>query len=333
MINSAVIAGGWMLFAAAQVNPVAGASSGDHAASIMPKKAVAARVVQMIRVDPPADPLTMPTDVAAGRDGVIYVADGVNDRVVMFDAQGSYSGELSSIGDVALSNPIGLAVEADNHLWITDNGHHRVVRVSPDRTGAEVVGMNLSEAPADAAPIDPTGIVVTPDGKRLYVVDNDHHRIRVRDNASGFVRAVGSPGASLGQLQWPFLAALDADGALYVTEAIGGRAQRLDRDLQWTSAIGRWGVSEGQLYRPKGVAVDGNNRVLVGDSTLGAVQVFNSRGRFLGVLTDKEGRLIRFAHPMGMAMDSAGRLLVVEAGANQVSVVEFLAGGEVEGSR
>lgn len=331
MISSAPIAGWCLLIVATQVDPALRVSPAHHTPPIMPKKAVAARIVQVIRVDAPADALMMPTDVAVGGDDVIYVADGVNDRVVTFDANGSYSGELSAIGDVTLNNPIGLAIDADNRIWITDNGNHRVVRVSANRQSADVIAFDIPGAKPDAEPIDPTGIVVSPDGARTFVVDNDHHHLLIRDNATGYLQRVGEGGASLGQLQWPFLAALDSDGTLFVTEAIGARVQRLDRQLQWTGAIGGWGVGEGQLYRPKGIAIDADSRVLVSDSTLGAVQVFTSRGRFIGVMTEGAGQLIRFAHPMGMAIDGAGRLLVVEAGANQISVVEFITVDDDEG--
>lgn len=323
MIGSVTLTACLVLIHPAQVDSAAKASAPNLSTSITPRQPVTARRTRVLQVAPPATPLTMPTDVATGRDDLIYVADGVNNRVVMLNADGSLAGEFSGIGDLALNNPIGLAIDAKDQLWITDNGNRRVVRVSADRTNAKVVDLVIQSDDKDAAPLDPTGIVVTSDTGRVFVADNDNHRILVRDNVNGAVKSVGSPGSSLGQLQWPFLVALDRKGALYVTEAIGARAQRLGPELQWTNAIGRWGISEGELYRPKGIAIDKDDRVLISDSTLGAVQAFSTRGRYLGVLTDESGGLLRFSHPMGMAIDGSGRLLVVEAGANQISVVDI----------
>ena len=259
----------------------------------------------------------IPTDVCVDADGRVIVADGVNDRLVVFDPSSRLRRFIRDIGGVRLKNPVGVAVDQANNLWVADNGNHRIVRIGPRRTDAEAIAL----APDDGdKPPDPTDVAVADDGT-LYVVDNDGHHIRVRRN--GRFTVAGRFGESLGGLRWPFEAALDSGGALYVTEAIGGRVQRLSRTLQWTRQIGQWGVRLGQLYRPKGIAVDARDRVYVSDSTLGVVQVFKTTGEFVGVLTNESGGPLRFSHPMGLCFDASGRLLVVEAKADQVTRVRL----------
>jgi DNA-binding beta-propeller fold protein YncE len=267
---------------------------------------------------PATDPLRMPTDVAVAADGTIFVADGVNDRVVRFSAQGVYRGPLET-GQVALHNPLGLTVDGKNQLWIVQGGRNEIiVTASTGRLRARV------KLPAVAGdPVDPTDVAVDANGTATFIVDNDHHRILVRDNASGTFSAFGESGTALGQMQWPFMIALDTDGNAYVTEAIGARVQRLNAQRLWLPPIGRWGVELGQLYRPKGVAIDAKQRVWVSDSTTGAIQVFDRRGRVLAVLTDEAGSVLRFDGPMGMAFSPTGELLVVESGADQVRGVRF----------
>jgi sugar lactone lactonase YvrE len=115
---------------------------------------------------------------------------------------------------------------------------------------------------------------------------------------------------------------MGAEDYVYVTEVLGARVQRISPSDRWAGQVSRWGVELGQLYRPKGIAADDDGRLYVSDSTLGVVQVFSSRGITEGALTDEVGNALRFQHPMGMCLDSTGRLYVVELGADRVAIVQ-----------
>lgn len=293
------------------------ASTPSPAASAIPAdRQIKAAVVATLTA--PADvPMHMPTDVAVDSRGNAFVADGANDRVACFDADGRFSRALTRLGDQTLGRPVGLSVDADDRLWIADTGNHRVIVASPpDKL---VKAIELPPTPEHA--FDATDVVVTRDAKRSYIVDNDNHRLAIRDNNSGQIQFVGGFGEALGKFRWPFMIALDGDGYAYVTEAIGARAQRLSGEDRWAGQIGRWGVELGQFYRPKGIAVSPRGQVFISDSSLHVIQVFSPRGETLGVLTDGEGQLLRFQHPMGMAFDHKGRLYVVELTADRVAVV------------
>lgn len=287
-------------------------------------KRIAARVVKTIAA--PADqPMHMPTDVALDSKGRLFVADGANHRILRFDAAGKFEEAIAEVGNVQFKKPVGIAVDSSDQLWIADTGNHRVVLVNPDATKAEPITPLKID---DAGPCDPTDLVVTPDGKRTYIVDNENHRILVRENATRKWSSLGAPGRALGQFQWPFMICVGKDNYLYVCEAIGARVQQITPDHRWAGQIGHWGVELGQFYRPKGLAADSQGRLFVSDSTMGVIQVFSARGMIEGVLTDKDGRPLRFEHPMGMAFDRTGQLYVVELRANRVAVVSLAGEGK-----
>jgi DNA-binding beta-propeller fold protein YncE len=267
---------------------------------------------------PPDQPMRMPTDVAVDAQSRVYVADGANDRVVRFAPDGQVELVLRTIGDVALKQPVGLSVDARNRVWIADSGNGRLLVVSADGQLDETIPLPTPEGAQQA---DPTDVALTPDDARTYVVDNDNHRLLVRDNASGQWTSLGGEGRGLGRFQWPFMLCVGAEGYVFVTEAIGARVQRLSPDDRWAGALARWGVQLGELYRPKGIAADAAGRLYVSDSTLGVIQAFQPRGEVAGVLTAADGTALKFQHPMGMCFDRQGRLLVVELGANRVAVV------------
>lgn len=270
---------------------------------------------------PPAnDPMHMPTDVALDSAGRVFIADGANDRIVVLRPDGGFDRAINAIGDEKLSRPAGLYVDATNQLWIADSGNHRLLVAAPD---GRLVTRIEAPAPENGRPFKPTDVVVTPDGRRAYFTDNDNHRLGIRDNKSGEITFIGKFGEGLGQFRWPFMVALAPDGYLYITEAIGARAQRLSPADRWAGQVGRWGVELGQFYRPKGVVVDSQGRIYASDSTTCVVQVFAPLGGIIGVLTDPSGRPLKFQYPMGMAFDARGRLYVVELQGNRVAIVDL----------
>ena len=87
--------------------------------------------------------------------------------------------------------------------------------------------------------------------------------------------------------------------------------------------VGKWGIQKGELFRPKGIAIDAKGNLFVSDSFLGVVQMFDPKGHFLSVLSDKEGKIHRFTTPARLYIDGKGRLYVVEMFANRIDLFEI----------
>jgi len=299
---------------------IAAESSIAGAQNIPPKNRINARVVRYLTA--PADqPLVMPTDVALDSNNRVYVADGVNDRIIRFTPQGAVDLIMTAPSGEKLNQPVGLAIDPNDQLWIADSGNHRVVVISPE--GIHINSMDLPPA-AHGEPPDPTDLAISSFGRRCYVVDNNNHRLLIRDNLTGNWTIMGQKGRALGQFDYPMMICIGIEQYIYLTETMGSRIQRISPTDRWSGLIGGWGVELGQLYRPKGIAADKDGRIFVSDSTLQVIQVFGPWGRVNGVLCDEQGRTLRFNHPMGMDFDSQGLLYVVELAANRVALVSLL---------
>lgn len=271
------------------------------------------------KLKPPADsPMNMPTDVAVDGTGRVFVADGVNDRVVQFEAHGQFGESLTSVGEGKLSRPIGLFCDSEDQLWIADTGNARIVVRSHE--GKLVQTLTPAQASGSKHELDLTDVAVSADGARVCVIDNDTHRLLIYDTNTEQWQPFGQQGGSIGEFSWPFMIDFDGDGMAYISEAIGARIQRFTADNRWAGQISRWGVEPGMVYRPKGV-VAVEDRVLISDSTLHAVQVFSTTGRFLGVLSNPDGTVLRLVYPMGMDVGPDERLYVVESRENRVAVI------------
>ena len=267
---------------------------------------------------PEATPLHLPTDVAVGREGRTFVADGANDRIVYFTAAGDYAGAVAQLGNVTFDQPLGIATDNLGNLWIADAGHRRLVCLDPNLQLRELI--DLPSEPNQ--PADATDVAVSNGAARCYVVDNDNQRIMVYDRGKGTWQNLGERGKALGQFQWPFMICLGLENYLYVSEAIGARVQRINPDERWSGQLGSWGVELGHFYRPKGLAADRRGRLFVSDSTFGVIQIFGPWGELIGAVTGENGQIMQFQHPMGLAFDAADLLYVVEMTAGRVAVLQ-----------
>jgi DNA-binding beta-propeller fold protein YncE len=72
--------------------------------------------------------LAKPTGVAVDKEGNLYVADTLNDRIEVFDADGVYLRTWGKNGDGPgyFARPKGVAVDSDGHIWVADGMQDRV---------------------------------------------------------------------------------------------------------------------------------------------------------------------------------------------------------------
>ena len=125
----------------------------------------------------------------AARDGVLYLAENSAHRVVRYDRQGEVLGkwgarsrtEIEGFG--ACCNPMNLAFDSRGVLYTAESGLGRVKRYAPDGKFLGLVGYAGTErferAGHLAASCSNIAIAVTPDGKRVYVMDYKENLVRV----------------------------------------------------------------------------------------------------------------------------------------------------------
>lgn len=264
-----------------------------------------------------------PSDVSVSRDGRVYVVDGVNHQVKVFDPQGRHLLSFGGKGrtDGRFMHPLGIDVAPSGTVYVADSGNHRVQVLSPD--GAFLRAIDL--ASTDSKPADPTDVTVDEAAGRCYVVDNDHHHIRVYNLADGRQLATyGGPGADKRGFRYPFMITQDREKYLYIVDVINTRVQVLNPEGLFVTYVGGWGVEKGQFYRPKGVASAPDGHIFVSDSYMGVIQVFSPAGDFYAVLGDPaQGAVKKFKTPAGIFIDGRNRLYVVEMLAQKVSVYQI----------
>ena len=290
---------------------------------LLPQAGSAYQVLPLRHLFDIAHSFLQPTDVAVGKDNAIYVVDGVNNTIKVFNEEGDYRFSFGGKGTTKgrFDTPVSVTVDSTGTVHVADTGNRRVQIFTSDGKVKHQITLPVESV---KNPRDPVGVAVDESVKRLYVSDNDNHRVHVYSLPDYKLLTVwGSEGAGMQQFHYPFLMDSNNDGAVFIVDVFNTRVQQWQGNSGLKS-IGEWGVDLGQLYRPKGVCVDKNGLVFISDSVLGVIQLFNSDGNFKAVLGTEKGEVLKWRTPVGVTVDNQQRLYVVEMLPNRVRVYRIL---------
>ncbi len=281
------------------------------------------RLVATVATGAGGQALFRPADVAVGpRTGNIYLADGGNGRIVVYSAAGIFlraiGGEVGA-GLVRFRRLLGLAVDRDETLLAVDAGAAAVYVFDPGGRHVRTIDVGRLFPKVSTGIID---AAVGPEGS-LFVVDNFNHRVCVV-GAAGLVSTFGGLGEGSGELSAPTFAATDAEGRLYLADALNSRVQVFGPGGEFIRSFGRSGLGPAGFGRPKGVAVSDTGEVFVADSWLNVVEVFDPEGRFVAALTDEADKPLDLGSPNGIALDRRGRIYIAERLSNRLQIREFV---------
>lgn len=274
--------------------------------------------------------LEKPASVAA-RGGRIYVTDSVRRAIVVFDVPRGKVFQFGMRAPGTLRKPTAIAIDAAGRVYVADATLRKVIVYDALGLFQHTIG--------DSGQLQrPTGVAVSADGKRIYVIDradNDSelHRVMAYSGDGKLLREIGQRGRRDGEFNVPVQGAVSADGRLHVLDAGNFRVQTFDPDGTFVSSFGNAGTGLGQLARPRGIACDGDGNLYVTDTSFGNVQVFTPRGELLISLGrgDKRDLPGRYGLLTGVALDETNRLYLVDQLFGKVEVIRKLT--EAEGRK
>jgi sugar lactone lactonase YvrE len=210
--------------------------------------------------------------VAVAPDGTVYAVDTANQRIQVFDADGTYRTTLGETGvsgtdEDHFAAPEGVAVDDAGNVYVADSRNHRVQIYNSNLVYLVTLGMG---APGDGIREfnSPDNVAVDSDGN-IYVADEGNSRVQVFGSNLSYVRTIGS-----GKLGSPQDVAVDSQGRVYVADIYNNRVQVFAADGDYLTTIGGvWGRGPGGFRQAAGVAVGDDGRVYITDERNHRIQV------------------------------------------------------------
>jgi uncharacterized protein (TIGR03663 family) len=247
-----------------------------------------------------------PRGLAADGRGNLYVADTKNNRVQVFDTNGSFLRSLGApgSGDGQLKEPCGVAVDADGSVVVADTWNHRIARFGPD---GKWLGSFVDD---QRGFFGPRSVLLSRDS--LYVADTGNKRIVRFDRSWKRVSDWGSSGTGPGQFIEPVGLAADAAGNVYVADTGNHRIQVFDGEGKFLREFPVFGWKD--FYTEPYVAIGPGDSLLVTDSTEARVNEYDSAGN-LRRSWRADGV---FKRPTGIVLDPFGRVSVSDRETNRI---------------
>jgi len=217
-----------------------------------------------------------PRGLDIGPDGLIYVADTHNSRILVYDAAGHLArqwgrygkgpGEFIWVTDVA--------VDRTGNVYTCEYGDRNDRVQKFDSQGRFVLQSgSFGERPGQFQ--RPQGIAV--DGRGfVYVADAVNHRVQKLSPQGEPLAAWGGAGEEPGRLRYPYDVSIDRAGRVYVLEYGNHRVSVFDSEGRFLQSFGGPGRAPGRMDHPWGVGVDARGAVYVADTRNGRIQVFQS---------------------------------------------------------
>ena len=119
-----------------------------------------------------------PQGVAVDKDGNVYVTDTLNDRVEIFDAEGSFISTFGKAGDGPgyFARPKGIAVDGDGHIWVADAVQDRLQVFNREGRLLTYIGTGHGELPGQFKAL--VGVAVDKQN-RVFTTEQEPGRLQV----------------------------------------------------------------------------------------------------------------------------------------------------------
>lgn len=317
-----------------------------------------------------------PSIVAVDGAGNVFIADqgyglvrkvSTNGIITTVAGGGSSAGtDGAQATSINILETMGVAVDSSGNLFLSDNGHNRILKVTASGTivtvaGTGTAGFSGDGGPATAAQIAaPTRLALDAAGN-LYFVDSRNFRVR-RISTGGTIATVAGGGTTFPadsipatQAGLPDLKAIavDSQANLYLA-AQWIQKVTTDGVIHVIAGNGTYNFSgnggpatAAQLWEPGDVAIDATGGILIADTWNNMVRRAGPNGTINAVAgngicssSGDGGVAIQtpLCSPGGVALDSSGNLFVSETPNNRIrkvssaGTITTVAGSGAQGS-
>ncbi len=180
---------------------------------------------------------SLPAGIGITSRGELLIADKDNHRirrvsregiVSTFAGGGTPGGTDGAGGQASFSFPVGLAIDGDDNVFVTEQGQLRVRKISRDGQVTTVFNSNEGSSLAGIAIWKGDSLLVT-DAERSQVLIISSKGVATALAGSGSLGAEDGKG-SLASFHGPTGVAVGPDGSIYVADSFNNRIRRISEN-------------------------------------------------------------------------------------------------------
>ncbi len=226
------------------------------------------------------DHFSWPRGVAVDNNSNIYIADGWNNRVQIFNSNGVYQATLGSsnsgTGDYDFNWVSGIAVDNNGTIYVADGYNHRVQVYSSNRVYIATIGVT-GVSGSDNSHFNEPQSIETDAARNIYVLDSRNCRVQKYNSNRIYQMTFGTTGNcdGLTNLGHPEDVTVDGQGRVYVSEWDNNAVKIYDVSGAFLTSIGgTWGINTSQFRGVSGVALDNSGNLFACDWQNARIQKF-----------------------------------------------------------
>ena len=263
--------------------------------------------------------LLRPRHVISDSTGRVILTDPAASAVHVLDGENSF--RISAGQNKRLIKPSGLAVDADDNIYIADSEQGLIAVYDRNGSFLRYIGKLGRDETLFHVPI---GIAIDAGRARLYVVDSDRQMLFILDLSGREIKRVGrfNGNDTIVNFTYPTEIAI-GDDELAIMDASGSRVWVTDLDgtprtnFRFPTPLRQGVVDE------LGLAIDAGGNIYISNGTGSSVQVFDSRGNPLSTFGRGGQSLGEFQSPTGLWIDSHDRIFVADEITRRVQVFQL----------
>ncbi len=309
--------------------------------------------------------LNYPVAVAVDKNNNLYIVDESNQSVrkvnyltgvittVAGNGNWGFYGDNGPATAANLNNPLAIAIDTANNLYISDYSNNRIREVYASNgfintiAGNDSTGYNGDSIPADSARLhSPAGIALDKAGN-IYFVDQNNCRIRMIKASTDTIYTIsggkagfsgdGGP-ATKAQFWYPLGIAVDGSGNVFITDTYENRIREITvsndtiRTISGTGSSSFSGdggpASSAALFQPHYISFDASGNLFVADMGNNRVrEILASNGNITTLAGDGipgyNGNNIpavtaQLSNPCGVSVDDSGNVYFSDNGNNMI---------------
>ncbi|CAF4615340.1 unnamed protein product [Rotaria socialis] len=273
--------------------------------------------------------LAYPIDIFVDNNYTLFVADGNNNRIVMYYENAAsgilVAGTSTGSGSSQLNQPKGISVDQTGAVVVGDTSNYRIQKFPYGSMVATTVTAN-----SGSSPLGITRDLHTDCNDDIYVTDSDNNRVVMFYQSSSIgvvVAGNNGAGSAANQFSTPYGSFIDQNGTLYVADYGNHRVQMWPAGA--TSGItvagitGSYGSSLMHLNYPDAVIVDNNGYIYIADSVNNRIMKWTTNYTIGGVCvvgctTIAGSSPTHLNSPRDIRFDPSGNIYVSDQGNNRI---------------